>query len=62
MGIEDDSKWGSDGLDDSWGPPIPPPPAEMPPPPPPVGDSNLSRSKGGAPLHQCHHLLLRHNQ
>lgn len=48
MSIEDDSKWGSDGLDDSWGPPIPPPPAEMPPPPPPVGDSNLSRSKGAA--------------
>ncbi|MEC7142539.1 MAG: hypothetical protein VXW30_03035 [Candidatus Thermoplasmatota archaeon] len=49
MSIEDGSNWGSDGLDDSWGPPIPPPPAEMPPPPPPVGDSNLSRTKGSAP-------------
>ena len=49
MGIEDDSRWGADGLEDSWGPPIPPPPAEMPPPPPPVGDSNLSRTKGSAP-------------
>ncbi len=46
MSMEDGSKWGSDGLDDSWGPPIPPPPAEMPPPPPPVADTNLSRSKG----------------
>lgn len=46
MSIEDGSKWGSDGLDDSWGPPIPPPPAEMPPPPPPVAGTNLSRTKG----------------
>ena len=46
MSIEDGSKWGSDGLDDSWGPPIPPPPAEMPPPPPPVADTNFSRTKG----------------
>jgi len=49
MGIEDDSKWDTGGLGDSWGPPIPPPPAEMPPPPPPVGDVSLSRSKGAAP-------------
>ena len=41
MGIEDDSRWGADGLEDSWGPPIPPPPAEQPPPPPPLGESTL---------------------
>ena len=49
MGIDDDSKWDTDGIEDSWGPPIPPPPTEMPPPPPPVGDVSLSRSKGAAP-------------
>ena len=48
MGVDDDSKWDANGIEDSWGPPIPPPPAEMPPPPPPVVDSNISRSKGSA--------------
>ena len=48
MGVDDDSKWDANGIEDSWGPPIPPPPAEMPPPPPPVVDANISRSKGAA--------------
>ncbi len=48
MGIEDESKWGTDEIEDSWGPPLPPPPAEMPPPPPPVSEVNFSRTKGAS--------------